>query len=103
MLFTIEFEYRGGSYFDQIRARTPRQALHRWARRLDPKGIAHFGPSSKAELLREIARPIVEIGPIRGLIGCWRFVGLVRGETAYVNIVATASVAAKPRASRRSW
>jgi len=54
-LFTVIFEYRGGTYIAQVKAKGPRQALTRWAKELSPKIVARLGARAKASLVRVLA------------------------------------------------
>ena len=50
-LFTVIFDYKGGTYISQVTARTPEKALLRWAESIDTRPIQGLGAKGKRALL----------------------------------------------------
>ena len=84
-LFTVLFEFKGGTYVSQIRAASLRTALYKWADRLEVSEIWGLGSSGK-ESLRVIVRDRVPVA-LRGLSKVWCQSMLIRGKLGLINIV----------------
>lgn len=71
-LFTVIFEFRGGTYISQVRSEDEASALLVWARDLDPKHIQHFGAKRKEQLVKAVQEPLLtEPVPLEGLVNVW--------------------------------
>ncbi len=88
-LYTILFEYRGGTYVDQVRARSPYEALQKWAPRLDYSKVDFMGKARHKSLCYAVADPVVT--PVQQVVvqNVWRWADLIKGELAMVHIVKT--------------
>jgi hypothetical protein len=53
-LYTFVMEYLGGTYIEQVRARSVRQACVKWAEKLDAKSVKGLGPVGCGELLEKM-------------------------------------------------
>ena len=89
-LYTVIFEFRGGTYISQTQAESESAALHRWAQDLDVRGIQHLGSFRKRKLITEIDKDLKELNapfPLTGLQNAWcagSFLG-----TGLINIIKT--------------
>lgn len=95
-LYTFIMDYRGGTYLSQVRAVSPKSAIKRWAKQLDPKPIKWFGVKAKEELLSSL-REAEEWNnkfpfptAIKDVINIWCHTALIRGHLALIDIVETA-------------
>jgi hypothetical protein len=52
-LYTIIFEYREGTYVEQVQAHDEVGAFKSWALNIDPSNIQHFGKKSKQQLIED--------------------------------------------------
>lgn len=73
-LFTVIFEFRGGTYIKQVRANNPSAALLAWLRSLMPGEIPHLGAKGIEKMIREVESndagnhtPV----PLSGLLNAW--------------------------------
>jgi hypothetical protein len=88
-------EYREGTYISQVRASSPKQAVKRWARQLNPKDIWGFGANAKEQLLNDLSGtekwndkfPFPT--PLNHVANTWCTTALVRGHVAMIHLVKT--------------
>lgn len=92
-LYTIIFEYRGGTYISQVEAEDVSQALYLWGKDLNPKEIQYMGLKLKEKLNKEIHEQLNELElsptPLSGVTNCWCAGVILSG---LVNIVKTEEV-----------
>jgi hypothetical protein len=74
-LYTIIFDYRGGTYISQVEAEDENQALILWGQNINPEEIQFLGKKLKEKLNKEIHEMLYEIEsgptPINGVKNCW--------------------------------
>jgi hypothetical protein len=73
-LFTVIFDYRGGTYIEQVKAGNVSSALRSWAEHLDPNSIKFLGQSRKRQLITEIEAKFAHALPptqLAGLQNAW--------------------------------
>jgi len=73
-LFTVFFEYRGGTYIEQVKASDVSSALRSWAEHLEPKSVKFLGRSRKRQLVTEIEAKLTHAQPptqLAGLQNAW--------------------------------
>jgi len=86
-VYTFVFEYKGGTYIDQVSAANPRKALTKWAMNLPEEDLQSW-KLKRAELLSlfEAGSPV----PLTGLLNVWCISGIsMEDEQLLLNIVAT--------------
>jgi len=88
MLYTINFEYRGGTYLAQIEAAGPREAVARWLEQISAEELQAWIADRAA--MEEAFAEEVPIA-IRGLRNVWCVTRTLNGDLALANIVATAT------------
>jgi hypothetical protein len=86
-LFTILMEWDGGTYVDQVRAASPKQALRKWARGLKVESIPAMGDRTKVRFVEQLASE--QVVPLDGLANAWCASASLRGRPALINIVGT--------------
>ena len=93
-LYTFIMDYRGGTYISQVRAPSPRKAVWRWAKDLNPKPIYGFGERAKEQLIAELHEDEelgeqfpIEVGQV---VNTWCYTLLIKGQLVLINIVKTA-------------
>ena len=87
-LYTIVFDFAGGTYLAQVRAPDAAGAVARWAGQLARRGLPCLTRAEARELARDLpADPPV---PVEGLVNTWCSTGLVGGRAAFAHIVRTA-------------
>lgn len=71
MLYTVVMDYKGGTYFSQIKGEAVQGTLRAWAAALEVTEIAEFDDRRKAELIGEIETQLsndMEPVLLRGLV-----------------------------------
>lgn len=86
-LYTCFFEYRGGTYISQVRARSSRLATKAWAGKLVEMKVHGLGIKSKCELAQKILRD--NPTALDGLKNTWCSSALVRGYLALIHFTKT--------------
>ena len=89
-LFTVFFEYRGGTYIEQVKAGSVSLALRSWAEHLDPSSIKFLGQSRKRQLITEVEAKLAHSQPptqLAGLHNAW-CAGAFLGA-GFVNLIQT--------------
>ncbi len=86
MLFTIDFEYDGGTYLAQVEALGPREALLGWSQQIQTTELERWGVGRAAV---SAAFSDVTPVPVRGLKGVWCVTGTINEGFALANIIAT--------------
>jgi len=80
-LYTIIFEYRGGTYIEQVHASSEFSAYKSWALKLDPNNIQYFGKKSKQKIIEdsknEDYRPLLLSGLTNAWCASWSLSGLI--------------------------
>lgn len=68
-LFTFYFDYKGGTYISQVRARSYRSAPKIWARKLDASSI----PKLEEDFNNKLIKSVSEVPPValNGIINTW--------------------------------
>lgn len=72
--YTFIWDYQGGTYIKQVRAKTPYKALIAWAHMLRPGEIPGLGARRLAHLVREIvmdAHDLYEPVELAGMTNAW--------------------------------
>jgi hypothetical protein len=85
-LYTMFFEYKGGTFVSQVKAGSPKGALRMWARQIAIK-VDGLGESSKAELLED--EEFLKPEPLDGLRNTWCSSTLIRGQLALIHFTKT--------------
>ncbi len=88
MLYTIDFEYKGGTSLAQVEAADPTEALALWLEQRSDEELKKWKVGRKA-LLKALSTHEAPV-PIEGLTGVWCFARSVGGALALANIIATA-------------
>ena len=86
-LYTFIFEFDGGTYISQIKARSLKSAVKSWA-----KKIAKDSPLTLPEKTCRVLTDAIAGDPptpVSGLANVWCLTALVRGKLALLNIVQT--------------
>ena len=85
-LFTVVFEYAGGTYISQVSGNSPAAALPIWVSNIRNEELATWG-ISRGELnaITETDAPV----PITGCLGVWCSTGSANRGLVLINIVAT--------------
>ena len=86
-LFTVIWDFRGGTYISQVRAPSAHRAFLKWAETLDVTEIAGVGPAGKQRIIREIEEFDHQPTPLAGLKNAWCAGSVAVG--GLVNIVQT--------------
>lgn len=86
-LFTLLLDYAGGTYIDQVEARSPEGALRRWGAALQSRRDSAIPVRSKARLIG-LARTDAP-QPVQGRRNVWCSSGLVDSQLALIHIVLT--------------
>ena len=103
-LFTAIFEYKGGNYTSQIRARSVSTAFRVWIETVDQRGIPGIGPSKRDRAVRDLIEDrergyrVLIPALLDGLQGVW-FCGVpdsIQARGACLNIVQTVTVSSAP-------
>ena len=69
-LYTFYFDYEGGTYVSQIRARTYKAAIKAWAEKLNLNGIViNATPKTKQNLIEEVQSDTPVL--LEGQINSW--------------------------------
>ncbi len=90
MLYTFVMDYKGGIYISQVREKSPRRALRKWAQQqLDASPIRGMGPKAKAQLITDLGQADNAPTPITGVLNAWCASSLARGGVALINIIQT--------------
>jgi hypothetical protein len=86
MLYTIDFEYKGGTYLAQVEAPGLRDVLKRWLQQTPEADLVSWQADRSA-----IAAAFTRETPIaiQGLKGVWCVSRTISGSFALVNIIAT--------------
>jgi hypothetical protein len=84
--FTFIFEYKGGTYIEQVPATGLKEAIDIWGDLVGPE-IPKFGKKKKRQLIKEIQ--LDEPSLLTGLINVWCLSLRVGKSLSYINIVAT--------------
>ena len=71
MLYTFVMDYKGGIYISQVREKSPRRVLRKWAEQLDISPIRGMGPKAKAQLITDLGLPDNPPTPITGVLNAW--------------------------------
>jgi hypothetical protein len=86
-LFTVVYEYGGGTYVSQVRAADHKHAMIEWAeflRREQPiEGVS-------VQIAQEVIDAWADTVPITGLEGVWCWSGSVSHSLALVNLILSA-------------
>ncbi len=93
-LYTVVFDYDGGTYVSQVNARMAEGALAKWADELPEMDVKGLGHEEKQELLGELAADAKlgqELAPVKGAKNVWCATALVHGKFALMNVVRTAN------------
>ena len=67
--FTIIMDFKGGTYVSQVLARSPAEALVKWATELEVQEIYGIGKKLKARLVSQARE--ADLVPLTGLWGVW--------------------------------
>lgn len=86
-LFTIILDLAGGTYIAQVTARSPIQALQKWARLAPSLNIPAIGPKFPDYALKDLA--FLDPTPITGLWNVWSTGIIIRGSYGLVNVIVT--------------
>jgi len=73
-VYTILWDYQGGTYIKQVRARTPFKALIAWSRLLSPGEIPGLGERRLARLVQELemdAYDLYQPVELTGMTNAW--------------------------------
>jgi hypothetical protein len=70
-LYTIIFEYRGGSYTRQVKASSEAVAFQVWAKEIVPEEIMYFGHKMKATIIKDSFDPDYSPVLLKGLDNVW--------------------------------
>ena len=70
-LYTVIFEYRNGTYIEQVQASNESSAFKSWALKIDPNKIQHLGKKLKLKLIDDSKNE--DYGPhlLNGLTNVW--------------------------------
>lgn len=63
-LYTIIFEFKGGTYIEQKLAKDETNALLIWSQELEIKTIKHMGKKVKDKIIEKIEKDIKEYPPV---------------------------------------
>lgn len=93
MLYTVDFEYRGGTYLSQVEANSPGEVLDLWARQIADKEVVRWG-LDRAALIEAFGREVPV--PIEGLVGVWCVGRDLDCRLALANFIATTETTTVP-------
>ena len=87
-LYTLLFDYLGGTYVGQVRASSPSFALTAWLDRLEVENVSGLTPSAKKKLTErsEQDHPV----EVQTCENAWCWTTVLGEKLALVNIVKTA-------------
>ncbi|MCP3921954.1 MAG: hypothetical protein GY714_05135 [Desulfobacterales bacterium] len=87
-LYTIIFEYRGGTYISQEIAKNVNTALSLWGENINTDEILYLGKALKKKVNNEISDILKYYPPVKlvGVKNCWCVGSILSG---FVNIVET--------------
>lgn len=87
-MYTIIFDYKGGTYVSQLYAKDEYLACLKWAQDLDTKEIEYIGERLKKKLLSELSdednKPIL----LKGMLNVW-FTMIALNGNAFIHIIKT--------------
>ncbi|MCH4895645.1 hypothetical protein E0494_02895 [Marinilabiliaceae bacterium JC040] len=87
-MYTIIFDYKGGTYVSQLYAKDEYLACLKWAQDLDTKEIEYIGERLKKKLLSELSdednRPLL----LKGMLNVW-FTMIALNGNAFIHIIKT--------------
>ena len=87
MLYTMVFDWKGGTYVSQVRARSVHTAFKKWAKGLNANEVPGLGRAGHGQLCREMEA--IESVSIEGLRNVWCRTCALRGELALINAIQT--------------
>lgn len=89
MIYTVDFEYKGGTYLAQVEAVGPQEVLSLWLEQTSDKELARWSTKRSA-----VAQHLIHKVPvaIEGLKGVWCVSGTINENFALANIIATSEV-----------
>lgn len=87
-LYTVIFDFRGGTYLFQVYAKGEQLALEKWAKELDYDQVEHLGPKSKIELIEDIKDDGIDT-PVTGLKNVWKTAILACGHFGLLYVIKT--------------
>ena len=87
MLYTIVFDWKGGTYVSQVRARSVDAAFTKWATNLDPGEVAGMSRRVHERLRGEMDTS--ESVPLEGLKSVWCRTCMLSGELSLINAIQT--------------
>lgn len=85
--YTIVFEFRGGTYIEQINGDSVMEAANTWANNVKISDIKHLGEAGKSELINQIKTE--NPTPLNGLHHVWCISGILRSGYFLINIIQT--------------
>lgn len=86
-LYTFLMEFEGGTYISQIKTSSPNSACVRWAANLGTSEIQGLDEKGKDILIKEMKKETIV--PLNGVLNTWFTTALIRGKSAYINVVQT--------------
>ena len=86
-MYTIIFEFRGGTYIKQVLADDPKDALLRWAKDINTQNISGMGPKMKSELYKKIRRDTLIL--IEGCKNVWCTDAFSGTNFGLINVIKT--------------
>ena len=94
ILYTIDFEFKGGTYLAQVEVSGLEKVLDRWIRQISDEELVLWN-ADRLTLIRDFASeaPV----PIAGLVGVWCVSSTLDGSFALANIVATETTTSNER------
>jgi hypothetical protein len=90
-IYTIIFDYRGGTYIRQVTAESEQSAFIAWSNVLKAGVVQGLGPKRLARLVKEVAENFADLNspvPLTGLTNVW-CASLSRSVSGLVHIVKT--------------
>ena len=92
-IFTLIFDWQGGTYVSQRRAMSPAGALRAWAAALDSESVKGLTARRRSLIVKASRETGNAPAPLGGLASAWCWSILLSGELGLLNIVQTAAVA----------
>jgi|ERR1035437_3731767 hypothetical protein len=94
ILYTIDFEYKGGTYLAQVEAFDPEEVLDLWTKQISDEELVRWKVDRSALIDALASETLI---PVEGLVGVWCASSAIGGSFALANIVATDTTAPNAR------
>jgi hypothetical protein len=85
-LYTIVFEFRGGTYIGQAASISPKEATVSWAKTITQSQLSEWKLDKERFIERVYAGDVTDVA---GCIGVWCLSETINGHLALINVIHT--------------